>query len=112
MVNLAQNNQPHRVIVVWGTKLLDRPFDCRRTFRAPRVRERKKECGWITDATGPSTVRRQFSPMADHYQKFRFETACTTGTGYRFATNVPVLRIDHLAVEVFLSGMREVSRSD
>ena len=37
--------------------------------------------------------------------------ACATGSRFRIAKDVPVLRVDHAAVQVVLPGVRKVARA-
>jgi hypothetical protein len=74
----------------------------------------EKERRWIDDATHSLPVPRSFSQTVRPDQGIGLEGVCVsfaTGSRFRIAKDVPVLRAYHVAVEGFLPGVREVAGS-
>jgi hypothetical protein len=74
----------------------------------------EKERRWTADGKHFSSVARSFSEAASVRPRICLQAACVTyatGSGFRLAKDVPILRANHVAVQDVLPGVREVAGS-
>jgi hypothetical protein len=75
---------------------------------------REKEKRWIADGPRFSSVARSFPQTACLNHGNRLQAVCipySTGSWFLIAKDVPVLRVNHIAGEVVVPGVRKVARS-
>jgi hypothetical protein len=68
----------------------------------------------MADGTRFSSVARSFPQTACLNQGIRLQPVCipyATGSRFRISKDVPVLWVNHIAVEVVVPGVRKVARS-
>src|ERR1700730_2365224 len=74
----------------------------------------EKESRWIVDATRFSQISRSVSQTRRRHCSVGLEAVCiyhAHGSRFRIATDVPLSRANHVAVQELLPGMRKVARS-